>query len=183
MNENTIGNCKFKQCNQKPGHDEGPYGTPHGMSVQPGLIFAPYGGGEGGFVDVDDCQPSDFKCDCCNSSMRARHYKNNGGELTCTSCQQIWNFSNDSMTSSIIASLYPSNMKETDPLFREYVKYQLKKHVFMTQAQYFFKLISNDECLKRINKSYRDVDEWKAAHPIRVSWWKQRINYLKRIFE
>jgi len=175
MSENTMEICEFKQCNQKPGHV-----GPHGMMVQPGLVFAPYGGNEGGFDG--QWQSSGFICDCCAAPMRARHYKNNGGALACISCSQSWNFSNDSITSSIVTRLYPSKMKEGSTLHREYVEYRLREHVFMVQAQYFFKLISNDECLKRVNKAYRDVDEWKLTHPIRVSWWKQRINFLKDVF-
>jgi hypothetical protein len=54
--------CEFENCNQNFGHE-----GPHGYELEPGLILAPYGGGEG---KKSESVPVPLGCDCCNGAMR-----------------------------------------------------------------------------------------------------------------
>ena len=157
-----TGRCFDDSCNRPEGHD-----GPHGYSPEPGLIFTPHGGGEGGLLPSF---PSGLICDNCNRGleMTAREYVNGGGELVC-SCGQRIMIGQDHVMYSRRVTLWPKGMKESSPLFRKSAIWRCQQQDFHNRALSLFRLIDEDELQRRLAETQEALDSWQRAHPVQPS--------------
>ena len=155
----TNSGCFDESCDQPEGHS-----GPHGYSPQPGLVFAPYGGGESGVLPSF---PSGLLCIYCHhgSEMTAREYVNGGGQLVCSCGQQIA-IDRDGSMSAVWFTLWPSGMKESSPQFRKYIIWRCQQQDFYNRALLLFKLIDEDELQRRLAETREAFDGWERAHPV-----------------
>ena len=155
----TTSRCFDDSCNRPEGHDGS-----HGYSLEPSLVFAPHGGGEGGLLPSF---PSGLICDNCDhgSEMTAREYVNGGGQLVC-SCGQEITISQGGRTYSLRVTLWPSNMRTSCRLFRKYILWLCQQRDFHNRALLLFKLIDEDELQRRLAETREAFDCWSRAHPV-----------------
>lgn len=157
--------CPFEGCNQPIGHD-----GPHGLAAAPGVVLAPYGGGEG---SVGDWEPCLLECDCCRAPMRQRRFETGGGEFACTKCDQAHSFYPDGThTRAIIARMYPSKMNRRHKLWREAVEYRLRQWSFTMTAKCLLALVTKDEADRSIANATQQVVDELAALPRDIKWWR-----------
>lgn len=170
--ENNSTPCWAKDCNMDEGHS-----GPHGIAVPGGIVFAPHGGGEGGFMG--DWEPAETPCEnhrrggACGSKMRRRKFQNGGGVLECPACEQEWTFQSDGSSYCKATTIWSSGMKESDKLYREFVDWQLAEWVFKASARYELGLIDSEEKGRRIAQASAIVTEWKEKHPKPKSFWNR----------
>lgn len=143
---------------------------PHGVHIGSGVVLAPHGGGEGGFIDGES--DSELLCESCGAKMRSKKFTNGGGILTCTKCKQNWAFQLDGSSSCVSTTVWPSGMKETDATFRDYVAWQLKQWIFKTNARCELGLIDDVERARRIAEGTKTVEDWKQTHPPKLGFWR-----------
>lgn len=130
--------CEFENCNRIAGHR-----GPHGFEVEPGLIFAPYGGGEGRKLEVI---PVALKCDCCQGVMRMQPYEAGGATFTCQNCSQRWSLAPDGRAScTTIARMYPSKMDEASALYQEFLTYRLQELRFRFEASVLAGVLTQEQ--------------------------------------
>ena len=151
---------------------------PHGLHIGSGIVLAPHGGGEGGFIN--GWSDSDISCESCGAEMRSKKFVNGGGLLDCTKCGQKWSFGPDGSSSCVSTTLWPSDMKETDTMYRDYVDWKLKQWIFAAHARRAFGLIDEVEQLRLITKATKTVEDWKQAHPPRLRFWTKLFKAVGR---
>ena len=155
MSDSVKETCNFESCNQEMGHD-----GPHGFAVE-GLVFAPYGGGEGRLLEW---QEVGLRCDCCGSTMKLQRYEKGGGSFKCTSssCHQYWRFTPDGATCAVIASLYPHRMTNEWPLYDKYLDYKLEELKFTAEAKRLCGLFTLEEATAELGKGERECADLRA---------------------
>ena len=161
--------CAFENCNRQDGHD-----GPHGFEAEPGLIFAPHGGGERGIMPAE---PAAITCDCCGSPMLMQRYENGGARFKCThqlrECDQDWSFSPDGNASRIVvARMFPSAMKVDSKLYDEFLDYQSAEVAFRARARKLCGLINDEAERKEVADFAVLVTTKRAEIALARPWWK-----------
>ncbi len=167
-----MSECQFGNCDQMQGHP-----GPHGIAVAPGLILAPYGGGEG---DVSPATPCPLRCDCCGSPMALRRFSKGGGKFTCSNagCNQEHCYQADGDSfAAVIAKMFPSEMREGSSIYRDFLAHRIAETKFRAEARYLVGLIGETEKDNEISAIEKLVAEKLielATHPHWWQFWKAR---------
>jgi hypothetical protein len=159
--------CEFENCNRLAGHH-----GPHGFEAEPGLIFAPYGGGEGRKLEP---VPVALKCDSCHwPVMRMQRYEAGGATFACEACNQQWSFAPDGRVScTVIAQLYPSKMDEDSALYQEFLAYRLKQCRFELEASLLCGALKKQEADRLMTAFEIQVADKRREIAARVPWWRR----------
>ena len=148
--------CEFPNCTRDIDHDGA-----HGIEPEgSGIVFAPYGGNEG---ELGQSEPCPIRCDCCASAMTLRRLSKGGGRLVCTSCEQTWHISHATMTSTVIATLYPHDMDKKSKLYDEFLDHKLQDWKWKQNAELFLGLISQDDFDQRILQAQEVIAKERLA--------------------
>jgi hypothetical protein len=162
--------CRFHNCTRVAGHE-----GPHGIEAHPGLIFAPYGGGEG---NVEDETLTDLACDCCGLPMTMCKYSEGGGQFACA-CGQRWRFTHSEASATILARLYPSRMDEQAAIYDEFLDHWLTQVTFHSKALVLCGLRSTTDAESDIAKAKQRVSdkrleiETKRQQKAGKSWFRR----------
>lgn len=163
--------CDFGQCNREAGHS-----GPHGFELEPGLIAAPHGGGEG---KVQAPTPVDLACDICDQPMTMQRFENGGGRFKCTSatCEQCWSFyPGGRIEHTILKRMYPSSMQESSKLYDGFLDHTTREHAFTVRAGALCGLISEAQEQQYLADSVAMVAAKRAEiAATQRPWWKRLL--------
>lgn len=121
-----------------------------------------------------------LSCDCCNAPMNML-LKDGAAQFCCTKCdQRHWFYADGRHQYTVIGCLYPSNMKETDALYREFIDYRLKEATFYHSARRLAGLCTQSDADQqiegmraRVEEKHKELDIAAVSRPKWWAFWKR----------
>ena len=122
----------------------------------------------------------DLRCDCCGTPMAMEPLARGsmqvkGARFKCQrpSCGQTWTFSENGSSCTILAFLYPSEMREDSKIYRKFLDYRLSEFSFRYKACLLCGLITPQEYKRNMGEVEKAVSEKIQEIKRKKPWWKR----------